>query len=466
MHPAAGYNSVPPVTGLIAWLMQNIFGYSVFAVRLFPALLGGALIILTAAIVRELGGSSYAAFLSSAGLMTSVFFQRTYFLFQPVHIEIFLWTLIIYLVLRYINTGKENLLLYLGAVCGLALLNKYLAGMIIAGLFLIVPFTRYRNIFRERKFLIGIIIGFLIFLPNIIWQVYRGFPVFNHFSELYDRQLVHMDIPLFIREQLMMPFVASVFTVAGIIYLIFSSEMKKYRLLGFLSLFVIIGLMLLKGKSYYTLGVFPLLIAAGSAAYEKWLERRWIRIAFPLLLIVISLPVIPVGVPVFKVPGMIKYFEFQEKKLGIDLGRRFEDGTIHSLPQDYADMLGWEELTSLAAKAYDMVKDKKATIIYGDNYGEAAALTVIGRKYGLPEAICFSESFLYWFPEKFDPDITSLIYVNDEPGEDLMKLFSKVTKVGSISNPAAREYGTSVWLFEDPVSSFNSFWTERTKAFR
>ena len=82
----------------------------------------------------------------------------------------------------------------------------------------------------------------------------------------------------------------------------------------------------------------------------------------------------------------------------MDLGRRFEDGSIHSLPQDYADMLGWEEMTALAAKAYNMIGDKESAFIYAENYGEAGAITVIGKKYGLPEAVSFNESFQYWAP--------------------------------------------------------------------
>lgn len=144
MHPSAGYNSVPPLIGWIAFLMQNIFGYSVFAVRLFPALLGGALIILVAAITKETGGSRFAAFLSAVGLMISIFFQRSFFLFQPVHTEIFLWTLILFIIIRYINTSNSNLLNFLGIAAGIAMLNKYMAGMLFLGLLIIIPFTKYR----------------------------------------------------------------------------------------------------------------------------------------------------------------------------------------------------------------------------------------------------------------------------------------------------------------------------------
>ena len=82
-------------------------------------------------------------------------------------------------------------------------------------------------------------------------------------------------------------------------------------------------------------------------------------------------------------------------------------------------MLGWEELTSITNKAYMMIGDKKASFIYCENYGQAGAITIIGKKYGLPEAVCFNESFRYWIPLKFDPDITSFIYVNDKLGKTL-----------------------------------------------
>ena len=68
---------------------------------------------------------------------------------------------------------------------------------------------------------------------------------------------------------------------------------------------------------------------------------------FPVFLVILTLPLIPMGIPVYKKDGLIKYFNKLEEKYGMDLGRRFEDGSIHSLPQDYADMLGWEEMTAL-----------------------------------------------------------------------------------------------------------------------
>jgi hypothetical protein len=460
-HPATGYATVPPLIGWLAWLMQTLFGMSVFTVKLLPAIVGGVLIFVAGNLAKELGGSRYASFLAALGLLISIFFLRTFYLFMPVFLEVFLWTLCIYLIIKYINTQKDKFLILFGVAAGFALLNKYLVGILFAGLIVIIPFTQYRVIFRKKMFWIGMGIGFLIFLPNLIWQLKRGFPVFNHLNELYNTQLVHMDIPLFLKEQLIMPFAGTVFTIAGLIFLLFSNKASRFRFLGLLSLFVISVLMILKAKSYYTLGIFPLLIVAGAVSYDNWVAKKWLRIAIPVALILITIPVIPVGIPVYKAEGLVEYFNVLDKKYGIDLGRRFEDGSIHSLPQDYADMIGWEELTKIADRAWQMIDDKKSAFIYCENYGQASAITIIGKKYGLPEAVCFSESFRYWFPVRFDPDIKSLIYINDDLGEDIRLLFRNITEVGKISNVDAREFGTTVFLCQEPVMSFNEFWGKR-----
>jgi hypothetical protein len=115
----------------------------------------------------------------------------------------------------------------------------------------------------------------------------------------------------------------------------------------------------------------------------------------------------------------------------------------------------------LIGKAYEQVQDKKSTMIYAENYGEAGAVMVLGKKYNLPEPVCFSESFYYWIPRKAEHEVTNLIYINDAPGEDVNNLFGDCREIGRIENPLAREYGVGVWLYTNPRSSFNKFWDER-----
>ncbi len=459
-HPAFGYATVPPMIGWIAWVMQNIFGFSLFAVRLFPAVMGGIMVLVVASIARELGGSRYAAILASTGMIISIFGLRTFGLYMPVQLDLIFWTILIYLVIKYINTSSDKYLILFGVFAGLSLLNKYLIGLLFVFFILVVPFTHLRSIFRNRKFWIGILSGALIFLPNIIWQISHGVPLVGHLSELERTQLVNVDRIGFLVEQIIMPGAASILTIAGLFYLFINKAAVKFRFLGVIAVFVIITLMLLRGKSYYTLGVFPFMIAAGAVSADKIFRKIWSKTLLIIFIIIITIPIVPIGIPVLKPVRLIAYFKVLGDKYKIDVGRRWEDGSIHPLPQDYSDMLGWEEMTFLVNEAWQMV-DKKSCFIYGENYGQAGAVTVIGKKYNLPEAICFNESFRYWIPEKFDPDPLSFIYINNVPGEDVKKLFRKVTKIGIVSNPLAREFGTGVFLFQDPVTSFNQFWSQR-----
>jgi ABC-type multidrug transport system fused ATPase/permease subunit len=380
---------------------------------------------------------------------------------MPVQIDVVFWTLIIYLVIRYINTSSGRFLILLGIVAGLSLLNKYLIGILLLSLVLVIPFTQYRKVFQTRNFLVGILAGMIIFLPNLVWQFAHKLPVINHLSELERTQLAHVDRVSFLLDQIIMATFASVLTIAGLFYLFINKNAAKFRFLGIACIMVISFLFILRGKGYYTIGVFPFLIAAGAVSYERKLKNLWFKVSLPALLILLTIPLLPIGLPVFKSQGLVTYFRNLELRYGIEIGRKFEDGSIHSLPQDYADMLGWEELTSLTDKAYQMIEDKKSGFIYCENYGQAGAISIIGKKYGLPEAVSFNESFRYWIPEKFNPDITSLIYINDELGEDIQRLFNKITLIGKISNPDAREFGTAVYLCEYPKISFNEFWKRR-----
>ena len=460
-HPAFGFATVPPMIGWMAWLLQNIFGYGLFAVRILPALMSGAMILLVAAIAKDLGGSQYARFLSAIGFLISGFALRTYSLFMPVFLDIFFWTLLLFLLVRYVNSEKGKYLLYFGITAGFSLLNKYLVGTLLAGLLVIVPFTRYRDVFTKKIFWLGIAAGLLICSPNIIWQIINNLPVVNHMAELKRTQLVNVDRVTFLADQLMHGAFASVFTVTGLLFILINRKGIKYRFLALLVIFVIVVLMLLHGKSYYTIGMFPFLIAAGAVSFDYSLKRAWSRVVFPVMLVAITIPIVPMGLPVYKSDGLVKYFHTLETKYGILIARRFEDNSIHSLPQDYADMLGWEELTSIANKAYQQIADKKASIIYCENYGQAGAITIIGKKYQLPEPVSFNESFRYWIPLKFDPDIKSFIYINHHLGEDIQRLFSKITLIGRISDCDAREFGCEVYLCEDPMTSFNQFWKKR-----
>jgi len=459
-HPAAGYATTPPLIGWLAFVLIKVMGYALFTVKLIPALFSGVMVLLGAAIAKELGGNAYARILAAISMIVPPLMLRAFFLFQPVFLDIFFWTLTFYYVIRYINTKNANYLVVLGAIAGIGMLNKYLIALLFLGILLFLPLIRHRDVFKERKLYVGLILGFILFLPNLIWQISHGLPVIGHMRALNDTQLVHVDRMNFLVEQLLMPSVAIVVVIPGLLWLLFSRRMKEYRLIALVSLFTIIILFLLHGKPYYTAGIFPVLIAAGAVFWDQILKWKVLLVVLMAAMLVFTYPLLPIGLPVYKPDRMIEYFQKLEEETGMDVGRRWEDGTVHPLPQDYADMLGWEELTRITKLAYDSVQNKESTIIYAENYGQAGAISVIGKKQELPEAVSFHDSYRYWLPLKLEHEITGFIYINDELGEDVQELFSDIVEVGRISNPYAREFGTTIYLCRKPIRSFNEYYDE------
>jgi 4-amino-4-deoxy-L-arabinose transferase-like glycosyltransferase len=460
-HLSAGYASVPPFTGFMAWVMIHLVGSTLFAARLFPALLSGVMVFLVSGIAKELKGGVYARILAAFGILVFPVNLRGFYMFQPVPFDIFFWTLVFYFAILWINSKKDIFLILLGIVSGIGIMNKYLVLLQLLCLGMVFMFSSYRKIFLQRSFLVAIVLALIIISPNVIWQISNHLPVTTHMQALHNSQLVHVDRFAFLTDQLMMMFAAAFLILPGIVFLLFNEKMRPYRLLAIACLAIVAALVILRGKSYYTGGIYPFLIAAGAVFWEN-ASRSWIpRIMLVAMMIIPTFMVLPATIPIYKAKALADGFAWEKKNIGMGAFLRDEKGIYRSLPQDYADMLGWDELAMIAGKAYGQVPDKPSCMLYCENYGQAGAITVLGKQYGLPDPVCFSESFYYWFPRNLPVEIRSVIYINDTLGEDISHLFSDIRLIGSITDPLAREYGTSVWLATKPVSSFNAFWKQR-----
>lgn len=464
-HLDFGYLSAPPSIALFARLTTTVFGDSTFAVRLFPALLGAASIILIALIVKELGGKSRAIVLGGGAFIVSPAFLRSNTLFQPVSFDEFYWLLAAYFMVKLLKTGRPQFWVHLGIVFGMGFLNKYSIAVLAVAFALSLLLTPLRRLFYSKYLLAGAAIGFLLILPNLIWQWSHRWPVVTHLAELRQNQLVHVTVPDFLLAQLLMNFPVILVWGCGLLFLLFLKEGKPYRALGYTVLAVVLILLLLSGKPYYTLGIYPLLFAAGGFALESYLRGRWRSLQWAVLamMILLTLPALPYSLPVLPYDKMLVYAE-QSKRYGFEGALRWEDGRLHPLPQDYADMIGWEELAKLAADAYHglSAEEQARCAIYAENYGQAGAIKYHGKKYGLPEPLSFDDNFLLWAPDSLE-NLLAFIYVNDEFGEDIQHFFAEAALAGQLRNPYAREYGLGVYLCKRPKPEFGEFYAHKVR---
>ncbi|MCC6459233.1 MAG: glycosyltransferase family 39 protein [Saprospiraceae bacterium] len=462
-HLAWGYWSNPPLIGALGWLAQHIGDGSVGDVRLLPTLAGCCLVVLAGAMAREMGGGRYAQVLAALAIVVSPAYLRSSVLFQPVIFDIVGWTVLSLLLLRYLNTERTRVAAWFGLTLGLVLLNKYMAVFWVAALVPALLLSRHWRLFWQRDGQIAMGLAVLVLLPNMYWQFVNHFPVRQHMQDLYDSQLVNTDAAGFLKSQLLMNFTATLVWIPGL-WGLWKYREGIYRPVLYLFAGVILLLLLAKGKPYYSLGIYPIMMAAGAVYWEKQL-RRWVyRVALPLVMVGLLVPLFPLAIPVFPPEKMADYCRWAAEHLGLRDVTRWENGEYYALPQDYADMLGWAELGQTAVDAYQQVPAGEAVLIYGENYGQAGAVDFYGRPYGLPPAVSFSDSYRLWLPDSTQAQ--TLIYINDELGQDVQELFADIRPIGSITNAFAREKGTTVYLCRQPRRSLDVFWRERLRQVR
>jgi hypothetical protein len=282
---------------------------------------------------------------------------------------------------------------------------------------------------------------------------------------LNSSQLVYVNRIDFLIEQLKYGLII-IPTLAAFWGLLFYKPFKPYRFV--LSTFIVVMLLftISRAKSYYTLGLYPVLFAIGSV-YLEILFKRWKTILISALIImqIMVFFFIAKYLMPFQNPSEIIADRESYERVGL---LRWEDGINHALPQDFADMLGWKEMADKALEAYKTIPESEinSTLIYCDNYGQAGALNYYNRDL-MPAAYSFSTDYIYWLPDRID--IKNMVFVGRLPAEEVINLFEEYRLIGTVENEYSREMGTEIYLFLGAKSSatdvFYQMAEERKKNF-
>lgn len=459
-HLDWGFVSVPPLTALIIALHQLLFGDSVFALRLIPAFVGVINLFLVGLMVKEMGGKKLAMVIGLLVYLFSPAFLRSNALLQPVSLNQMFWLLSTYVILLIVVRKEGKYWLWLGVVAGFGFLAKYSIVFLFVGFLLALILSKERKWFKTKYPYLAMGIGFILVMPNLIWQYNHNWPVVHHMAELRETQLVHVEYSGFLLLQLLMNFNSILIWISGLVFLLVLRSGKSFRILGWTYFFTLMILLFSNGKAYYTLGLYPLLFAGGGVVIEKWFIVKYKFVPYVLLAVMIInvIPAIPFSIPVFSYEKMVDHGRWASK-FGMKELLRWEDGEYYSLPQDYADMTGWEEMASNVANVYHSlsVEDRTKCIIYADSYGQAGAIHYYRKKYKMPEAaaISFNGSFVFWIPEY--TSIEMAIYITENPLEG-SDFFDSMELKAQVLDPYARDRGY-VYLMTEPKVDLVSAWS-------
>ncbi len=464
-HLDWGYVDQAPLIAVVARASRLFFGDSLFAIRFFPAVAGAALVFVTGLLVRELGGGRFAVVLACACVIVAPAFLALHTVLTMNAFEPLCWTTGAYLVARALRTGDARLWVWFGVLMGLGLQNKHstlvFGFAVVAGLLL----TPARRFLLSKWLWVGGLVALVIFLPNILWQIKYDWPTVEVLRNADKNQNLPVSPLDFFKGQLELthPLTFPVW-FAGLCFYLFARGGRPFRALGWAYVVMFVLMVALRAKIYYLLPVYPVLFAPGAVWCESLSARlgerrrvwRLLRPASVALLVAGGALTAPLALPVLPVETLIRY----QRALGLEAPRT-EKLRLAELPQHYADMHGWEEMTAEVARVYNSLpaEERGRCAVFARNYGEAGAIDFFGARRGLPKAIGKHQNYFLWGPRDYTGECVITV---GERERDVRKSFDQVELAATITHPYAipHEQDLPVFVCRKPKRPLKEIWPD------
>ncbi len=445
-HLAWGYPDLPPLVPLLARALTDVAPSSLVVLRLPSALAAGATVAITALTCRELGGGKAAQLLAAAAMAVSPLLLAAAHLFGTTPLDLFFWTLLVFLVVRILRSGDDRLWLAVGLVAGIGLLNKDLVAFLTIGVLAGIALAGPRRRLASPWLWEGALIAALLWAPYLAWQAQHGWPqlAVAH-SIAAGRSGTSEPRWAFLPFQLVLvsPYLAPIW-IAGLVRLLRDPALRFCRALGWswvvlAAVFIVTG-----GKPYYLGGLIPLLLATGAPATLAWMSRGRARLRRGLLIaavaltaltaVVVTLPVIPVA--------------------------NLHNTNIGSLNYDALETVGWPTYVSEIAGVYHGLpaSERATTVLLTTSYAEAGAIDRFGSPLGLPQAYSGHDGFWYWGPPP--ASATTVVAVGFER-DFLERSFGSVrlaTQLNDHLDVNNDDQGAPVWICRQPRESWQALW--------
>ena len=426
-HLAFGYVDFPPVVPLLAAATQAIAPGSLVALRLLPDLTGGALIVLTALLARELGATSRAQAWAALGLLLSPVFIGSNVLFHTATFDQLAWLVALLLLARLLRTGDQRLWLGVGAAAGFGLEIKHTMVALPAAILVGLLISSRRPLLASRWPWLGAAIALALFAPNLAWQATHDWIsvqyVLSHRG--------HTDGPFAYWWQQVLVFFNPVFVLPAVFGMIALHRDERFRPLVYVTIAVLLIFFAMGGKSYYAAPVYPVTYAAAAIWLDSFLSSRVRVTVFMTPAVAVGLFLALAVLPIAPTPSGL-----------------------------FTDEVGWPELAGETAQAYQTIPagDRAGAVIVAHYYSEAAAIDFYGPAERLPGVVSPHLSYWYWAPPRMDPQTVVMI---DFTIDEANRLFQSCRQVGTVSNsgpPHSNFYGAPILVCTQPREPLWKAW--------
>jgi hypothetical protein len=459
-HLALGYVDQPPLSLVVLAIQRVIFGDSLFAIRLVPAILGALTVLVVGLVARELGGGRFAQ--SLAMIAVGLSFVSTFHKFSMNAFDVLIWALAALLLARIVKGGSSSLWMALGVLLGLGLQNKISVLWLGFGLAVGLVVTSERRWLKTRWPWLAGALSIAIFLPHVAWQITHDWPTLEFIRNATGQKMIEVAPLDFVFGQLtMLNQMVLPIWLAGLFSLFFQRETRPYRILGWIYL-AVFALLMLSGSSRagYLGPAYSWLVAAGAVAWERWLPAegrlRWLRAAALVVVVVGSLLRLPFSLPVLPVEKYIAYAE----AMGVAPSTE-ERKELAELPQHYADMFGWQELVDEVERVYESLpeEERAETAIFTYNYGNSGALDYLGKERGLPGAISGHNNYWLWGPGESSGEVVIVVGGSREGHE---RRYASAERAGMVRCRYCMPYenNKAIWVLRGPLQPLPEIWPD------
>ena len=436
-HLAFGYVDQPPLAPLLTRI-TDVLGVSPTAIRILPALAGGVIVVIAARLAALFGAGRAGQVLAALSMACAPVLLGAAHIGNTTPYDLLAWAVVLLCAATALLRDRPRWWLGAGAAAGIGLENEYLVATLVAALVVgILCTSAHRRVLMTRWPWLGGLVALAIWTPNLAWQFANGWPQATMAAALHQQNTSAGDYAVGLPGQLVYAGLLGIpLVIAGLIRLWREPEL---RFIGVAA--TLVGLYVLAwvpGKVYYTDGMLPAVLAAGSVSAERWMDR-WPRVRSALIgaalvgtLVAVTnaLPVLPLAI-------------------------------VHNagVSSTVTDGIGWPQLTAqVAAQDAALTRaGRPPTSVFTGAYAEAGALDLYGGQYHLPPVVSGHNAFWTWGPA--DASDKTVLVVDAIP--QLRPYFASCRQLATFNPPyqARSDWNNlPIGVCTGPKASWQALW--------
>lgn len=401
-HLAFGYVDLPPLVPALVAFSRLLFGESLFALHIVPALAGSFTLVFACLITKEFGGKTLAVALTALGFIIVPGWLMVDSIFCYDSVDQLILAAFLFYLIRFLRTGNKRLWIVLGLITGLACMTKMTLLFLGPGFLIALLASKYRSDLITPWPWLGAALCLVVVSPYLLWQFANHWPTLEYWMNYGSQRVYQASIQQYIVNILIYvsPLLLPLWLIG--LYRIFRRlDGVNYGFMGLLFLVTFALLFLLHATARMIIELFIPLLAAGTVFIEEIITGlrwgNWMKAGVVIYLLAAGMVNISFSLPVISMdllPAIIHPFQPLYQPL-----REFNGGA-NNPPVFLSGRIGWDDLAHEVADIYHALppEDRAVAGIYTDAYAIAGAIDQFGPQYGLPHAVSGSLTYYLWGP--------------------------------------------------------------------